>query len=284
VSLPCAASILQGIEAGLPVLQQQCQQQQQQAAPLAAAADKPQRQQQSRAAAGGGSSGGGSSVCVYAVASSDTDDEGGSLEGGAGDATPAAAGAGGACVCVLDDDVQLHPLSLLQLVDELAAHPSLFMVTGYPLDIVATPPSTPRGSRSSASSSSSSSSSSTSGPGCFARLLSHAAASYHLPLAIGFSVADRGSFVWGGVMCMRAERLRQRSFGAAADAASDDGGAAAAAGVSQQPPTLLEVWADGGYSDDLLAAGFCGARGLPIGLPASALFPQLLPPSMGFSR
>lgn len=33
-------------------------------------------------------------------------------------------------VCVLDDDVALHPLSLMQLVDELEADQSLFMVTG----------------------------------------------------------------------------------------------------------------------------------------------------------
>jgi hypothetical protein len=33
-------------------------------------------------------------------------------------------------VCVLDDDILLHPLGLMQLVDELEANPTLFMATG----------------------------------------------------------------------------------------------------------------------------------------------------------
>lgn len=44
-----------------------------------------------------------------------------------------AAGSGGITegyVCVLDDDVSLHPLSLMQLVDELEADQTLFMATG----------------------------------------------------------------------------------------------------------------------------------------------------------
>jgi hypothetical protein len=41
----------------------------------------------------------------------------------------AAANAGG-YVCVLDDDVLLHPLGLMQLVDELEDDPGLFMATG----------------------------------------------------------------------------------------------------------------------------------------------------------
>jgi membrane glycosyltransferase len=36
----------------------------------------------------------------------------------------------GGYVCVLDDDVALHPLSLCQLVDEMQADPQLFMATG----------------------------------------------------------------------------------------------------------------------------------------------------------
>lgn len=40
---------------------------------------------------------------------------------------------------------------------------------------------------------------------------------------------------------------------------------------------LLQVWRQGGYSDDLLLAAFCTEHGLPIGMPASAFFPQQLP-------
>lgn len=39
-------------------------------------------------------------------------------------------GSTGGYVCLLDDDVALHPLSLMQMVDELEADQSLFMVTG----------------------------------------------------------------------------------------------------------------------------------------------------------
>eukprot|EP00775_Hariotina_reticulata_P008153 gene8153-8346_t len=92
---------------------------------------------------------------------------------------------------------------------------SLFMATGYPFDIVTLPTDSSWASSS-----------------WIARLLMHAAASYHLPLLIGFSVADKGSF----------------------------------------------VWREGGYSDDLLLAGYCAATQRSIGLPASALFPQLLAP------
>jgi hypothetical protein len=91
---------------------------------------------------------------------------------------------------------------------------------GYPFDIVATPSSSDTSSR------------------WFGRLLAYAAASYHLPLLIGFSVADRGGFVWGGAMMLRAEELRKATAeeaGAAAAATSGGGDA----GISK--PNIMQV-------------------------------------------
>jgi len=50
------------------------------------------------------------------------------------------------------------------------------------------------------------------------------------------------------------------------------------------PPPPNQVWRDGGYSDDLLLAAYCVHNRHRIGLPASALYPQLLPPSMTFKQ
>jgi hypothetical protein len=47
---------------------------------------------------------------------------------------------------------------------------------------------------------------------------------------------------------------------------------------------LLQVWLDGGYSDDLVLGAYCVENGLSIGLPASALYPQLLPPTTTFKQ
>jgi hypothetical protein len=41
----------------------------------------------------------------------------------------------------------------------------------------------------------------------------------------------------------------------------------------------MQVWREGGYSDDMMLAAYCVDNGLSIGLPASSLFPQLLPPT-----
>jgi len=49
------------------------------------------------------------------------------------------------------------------------------------------------------------------------RLLATAAASYHLPLLIGFSVADTGNFVWGGAMLLKASSLAPAAAHSAAD-------------------------------------------------------------------
>eukprot|EP00878_Enallax_costatus_P046060 GHUV01055652.1.p1 GENE.GHUV01055652.1~~GHUV01055652.1.p1 ORF type:complete len:139 (+),score=50.41 GHUV01055652.1:160-576(+) len=98
----------------------------------------------------------------------------------------------------------------MQLVDDLEADQSLFMVTGYPYDIVTAP--------------------NTSNSNFWGRLCSYAAAAYHLPLSIGFSVADRGGFVWGGVMVLRANYLAA----AAAELAAADGAKAAGLVVGAQ--------------------------------------------------
>ncbi|KAF8066423.1 hypothetical protein HT031_002747 [Scenedesmus sp. PABB004] len=107
--------------------------------------------------------------------------------------------------------------------------------------------------------------------GAWGRLLAHAAAAWHLPLLIGFSLADSGGFVWGGAMLLRAHAL----------AAPPRAGGPQR---RQDAPSILEVWRDGGYSDDLLLAGLCADRGLRIGLPASAHFPQRLPPAFTWAQ
>jgi hypothetical protein len=48
--------------------------------------------------------------------------------------------------------------------------------------------------------------------------------------------------------------------------------------------SLYQVWREGGYSDDLLVAAYCVENGLSIGLPASGLYPQLLPPTTTFKQ
>lgn len=42
---------------------------------------------------------------------------------------------------------------------------------------------------------------------------------------------------------------------------------------------MTQVWRDGSYSDDLVLGAYCVENHLSIGLPASALYPQLLPPT-----
>jgi hypothetical protein len=109
------------------------------------------------------------------------------------------------------------------------------LCAGYPFDIVASPKS---------SSSSKEGTSSSSG-GWWGRLLAYAAASYHLPLLIGFSVANRGEFVWGGAMVLRAAELRKAAAedaaAAAAAAAAGGGGKALAGGKSDSAPNILQV-------------------------------------------
>ncbi|WIA44232.1 hypothetical protein OEZ86_010543 [Tetradesmus obliquus] len=73
-------------------------------------------------------------------------------------------------------------------------------------------------------------------------------------------------------MLLRADKLRKAAAEEAAAAAAAAGGG----GLSSKP-NILQVWRQGGYSDDLLLAAFCTEHGLPIGMPASAYFPQQLP-------
>ncbi|KAK9841846.1 hypothetical protein WJX81_007075 [Elliptochloris bilobata] len=88
-------------------------------------------------------------------------------------------------VLCLDDDIELHPRSLADLVAAAEADPAAFMATGYPLDI---PP-----------------------PG--AGLLTYAVLVYHLPLLIGFSLRARAAFVWGGCMLLPLAHLRADTYG-----------------------------------------------------------------------
>ena len=44
------------------------------------------------------------------------------------------------------------------------------------------------------------------------------------------------------------------------------------------------MWRDGGYSDDLLTAGYCAEHGLGIAVPATAIFPQQLQQQYSFRQ
>ena len=46
----------------------------------------------------------------------------------------------------------------------------------------------------------------------------------------------------------------------------------------------MQAWSEGGYSDDLIVASRCGERGLRVGCPSSALFPQLLGGALSLRR
>lgn len=57
--------------------------------------------------------------------------------------------------------------------------------------------------------------------------------------------------------------------------------------VACPPPAAAfhtKVWREGGYSDDLLLAAYCVENGLSIGMPASAVYPQLLPAATSFKQ
>jgi hypothetical protein len=114
--LPC--SILAGIQVALAALEQQQQQhphrhkQQQQQLGQQPYNRTGQNQQQACEADST------SNAAVQCISNSSS--SGGSSSSSSGDGY----------VCVLDDDVALHPLSLCQLVDEMQADPQLFMATG----------------------------------------------------------------------------------------------------------------------------------------------------------
>ncbi|GLI66855.1 hypothetical protein VaNZ11_010841 [Volvox africanus] len=137
---------------------------------------------------------------------------------------PRAAREGGYILC-LDDDVALHPSSLMDLVADLQQRPDVFMATGYPFDV----------------------------PSPGSSFAAYLALAYHLPLLIAFSVAPNTSFVWGGCMLLRADRL-----------------------LPGDPGGLLRAWRNGGYSDDLILASYCTERRLKIRVPPFAIFPQRL--------
>jgi hypothetical protein len=110
-------------------------------------------QQASKAAAAAAAAGGGAAAATQQVlhsaapspaAAADDDLLGGNGDGSShsmhrhqvgqlGGRQPQHGGAAGGVagyVCILDDDVLLHPLGLMQLVDELEDDPGLFMATG----------------------------------------------------------------------------------------------------------------------------------------------------------
>ncbi|GAQ86905.1 Glucosylceramide Synthase (UDP-glucose-dependent) [Klebsormidium nitens] len=88
-------------------------------------------------------------------------------------------------VLFLDDDIQVHPGTVGQLVACMEKEPEVFMVTGYPFDI-------PDGS-----------------------MINYCFMEYHLPLFIGFSTGGQTAFVWGGCMMMHADDWRTDRYGMA---------------------------------------------------------------------
>lgn len=109
---------------------------------------------------------------------------------------------------------------------------------GYPHDIVTAAPTSKQG-----------------GSRFWGRLWSYAAAAYHLPLCIGFSVADRGGFVWGGVMVLRAPYLQ-------AAAAAADGRDEAEVELSMEATSLSQAYTAGDlpvtHRSNLLQVGKVG--------------------------
>lgn len=87
---------------------------------------------------------------------------------------------------LLDDDITLHPNSLVSLVHDMEIHRSIRITTGYPFDVPVE---------------------------ANADVLTYAALSYHLPLVIGFSLGETTQFVWGGCMLLRTQELQQDAMG-----------------------------------------------------------------------
>ncbi|KAM7259301.1 hypothetical protein ACFE04_015042 [Oxalis oulophora] len=117
----------------------------------------------------------------------------------------------------LDDDVRLHPGSIGALTAEMLKNPSIFIQTGYPLDL-------PSGS-----------------------LGSYCIYEYHMPCSMGFATGGRTFFLWGGCMMMHTDDFRQDRFGIVSvlrdGGYSDDMTLAAIAGANKQlitsPPVAV---------------------------------------------
>lgn len=88
-------------------------------------------------------------------------------------------------VVCLDDDVVLPPYALQPLIEGLRDDSSLFMATGYPMDV----------------------------PETGSNLFTYCMMAYHLPLLIALSIRQHSNFVWGGCMVFRAETLRSDTIG-----------------------------------------------------------------------
>lgn len=89
-------------------------------------------------------------------------------------------------VLFLDDDIELHPGSIEELVNSMEQDSQVFVATGYPLDVVV-----PESS--------------------FAAYLMMV---YHMPLLIAFSHGKYAMHLWGGCMMVRLEDLREDKYGA----------------------------------------------------------------------
>ncbi|KAL4180773.1 hypothetical protein AMTRI_Chr12g234100 [Amborella trichopoda] len=120
-------------------------------------------------------------------------------------------------VLFLDDDVRLHPGSIVALTAEMEKNPKIFIQTGYPLDL-------PSGS-----------------------LGSYCIYEYHMPCSMGFATGGKTFFLWGGCMMMHADDFRNDRYGMVSGLRyggySDDMTLAAVAGANKRlitsPPVAV---------------------------------------------
>eukprot|EP00238_Polyblepharides_amylifera_P007089 CAMPEP_0196576844 /NCGR_PEP_ID=MMETSP1081-20130531/6013_1 /TAXON_ID=36882 /ORGANISM="Pyramimonas amylifera, Strain CCMP720" /LENGTH=499 /DNA_ID=CAMNT_0041895561 /DNA_START=244 /DNA_END=1740 /DNA_ORIENTATION=- len=83
---------------------------------------------------------------------------------------------------------------------------------------------------------------------------------YHLPLLVAFSHGTHAVHVWGGCMMLPLKEMRADSYG------------------------IMSAFQEGGYSDDLILASLCGARGRIVACPARAIFLNHMDPDWGFTK
>eukprot|EP00242_Pyramimonas_sp_CCMP2087_P007305 CAMPEP_0198205636 /NCGR_PEP_ID=MMETSP1445-20131203/9175_1 /TAXON_ID=36898 /ORGANISM="Pyramimonas sp., Strain CCMP2087" /LENGTH=449 /DNA_ID=CAMNT_0043878009 /DNA_START=590 /DNA_END=1939 /DNA_ORIENTATION=- len=83
---------------------------------------------------------------------------------------------------------------------------------------------------------------------------------YHLPLLVAFSHGRRSFNVWGGCMILPMEVMRENMFG------------------------IVGHLSEGGYSDDLIIASLCSAKGRKIACPGRALFVNHMDPQVTWRK
>jgi hypothetical protein len=151
----------------------------------------------------------------------------------------------------------------------MEADPSLFMATGYPFDIPSSYHNCCTINHNNNNNNNNIKPGATLSTSNYTTLTSssiwtYCAMAYHLPLVIAFSIKQRTHFVWGGCMLFRLIDLLQ---GTATTKSTSNSNVV-------QYHNLLDVWEQGGYSDDLTVAARCTELSLPIHCPSYSIFPQ----------